>query len=547
MGDKVFIFDTTLRDGEQVPGAKLAREQKVEIAKQLAALKVDIIEAGFPASSPGDFESVREVARVVKGPVITGLARAVRKDIDTLWEAVKVARRPRIHTFLGTSDIHIQKKFRSDREKILQWCVDTVKYARSLCPDVEFSTEDAARTDFEFLCRSVEAIAKAGATTINVPDTVGYATPQEMADRIRRLKEKVPALDKAILSMHCHNDLGMATANTLAGIYAGARQAEVTVNGIGERAGNAALEEVVMAIRTRKGLFGDVYTDVNAKEIAKTSKMVAALMGLPVQRNKAIVGTNAFAHSSGIHQDGIIKDRSTYEIIRPEDVGVSAHTFALTARSGRAALKHHIAGLGHKLSDAQVDTIYEKFLAVADKKKEVMVEDLEVLVQEELFKVPETYRLEHIQILSGSRATPMAALRVKRRGEVIEEASTGNGPIDAAYKCIERIVGQKFTLLNFGLNAVTSGKDAIGEATVRVRTNGTIFAGGARSPDIVEAAVKAFLNAINRWVAEEAKAKAAPKRKAKGQTPVAAASLGRAARGPRATCTPPGGARRRRA
>jgi isopropylmalate/homocitrate/citramalate synthase len=346
MADKVFIFDTTLRDGEQVPGAKLAKEQKVEIAKQLAALQVDIIEAGFPASSPGDFEAVREVARVVKGPVITGLARAVRKDIDTLWEAVKGAKRPRIHTFLGTSDIHIQKKFRSDREKILRWCVDTVKYARSLCPDVEFSTEDASRTDFEFLCRSVEAIVKAGATTINVPDTVGYATPQEMADRIRRLKEKVPALDKAVLSMHCHNDLGLATANTLAGILAGARQAEVTVNGIGERAGNAAMEEVVMAIRTRKEVFGKLFTDVNVREIAKTSKMVSALMGLPVQRNKAIVGTNAFAHSSGIHQDGILKDRSTYEIIRPEDVGVSAHTFTLTARSGRAALKHHIASFG---------------------------------------------------------------------------------------------------------------------------------------------------------------------------------------------------------
>ena len=523
MAEKVFIFDTTLRDGEQVPGAKLAKELKVEIAKQLAVLKVDIIEAGFPASSPGDFDAVQEVARVVKGPVITGLARAVRKDIDTLWEAVKVARRPRIHTFLGTSDIHIQKKFRSDRDKILQWCVDTVKYARSLCPDVEFSTEDAARTDFEFLCRSVEAIVKAGATTINVPDTVGYATPQEMADRIRRLKEKVPALDKAVLSMHCHNDLGMATANTLAGILAGARQAEVTVNGIGERAGNAALEEVVMAIRTRKEVFGNLYTDVNVREIAKTSKMVSALMGLPIQRNKAIVGTNAFAHSSGIHQDGILKDRSTYEIIRPEDVGVSAHTFTLTARSGRAALKHHIAAFGHSLNDAQMDAVYRRFIELADKKKEVKIEDLEVLVQEELFKVPETYRLEHIQILSGTRATPMAALRVRYGNEVIEEAATGNGPIDAAYKCIERIVGHKFTLINFGLNAITSGEDAIGEATVRIRTNGTIFAGGASSTDIIEAAVKAYLSAINRWVAAEEREKAARKggRKARGKAPTA--------------------------
>ena len=525
MAERVYIFDTTLRDGEQVPGAKLAKEEKVKIARQLATLGVDIIEAGFPASSPGDFESVQAVAKEVRGPVITGLARAVKKDIDTLWEAVKIAKRPRIHTFLGTSDIHIQKKFRSDREKILQWCVDTVKYACSLCPDVEFSTEDAARTDFEYLCRTVEAVVKAGARTINVPDTVGYATPQEMADRVRRLKEKVPALDKVILSMHCHNDLGLATANTLAGILAGARQAEVTVNGIGERAGNAALEEVAMAIRTRKDIFRNLYTGLNTKEIMKTSKMVSALMGLPVQRNKAIVGMNAFAHSSGIHQDGIIKDRSTYEIVRPEDVGGSAHSFTLTARSGRAALKHHISGMGHKLSEGQLNAIYEKFLVLADKKKEVMVEDLEILVQEELFKVPETYRLEHVQILSSTEATPMAAIRLRRGDEVIEEASTGNGPIEAAYKCIERVVGRNFRLINFGLSAVTSGKDAIGEATVRIQDNGTIFAGAASSTDIIEAAVKAYVNAINRWVADQEKAKAARKTgKRKGVRKAAIAS-----------------------
>src|SRR3972149_4075528 len=348
MAERVFIFDTTLRDGEQVPGSKLAKEQKVKIARQLAALGVDIIEAGFPASSPGDFESVQAVAREVKGTVVTGLARAVKKDIDTLWEAVKGAKRPRIHTFLGTSDIHIQKKFRSDREKILQWCVDTVKYACSLCPDVEFSTEDASRTDFDFLCRTVEAVVKAGADTINLPDTVGYAPPQEMADRIRRLKEKVPALDKVILSMHCHNDLGLATANTLAGILAGARQAEVTVNGIGERAGNAALEEVAMAIRTRKDVFRNLYTGLNTKEIMKTSKMVSALMGLPVQRNKAIVGMNAFAHSSGIRQDGIIKDRSTYEIVRPEDAGGAAPPLPPPPRTRLAGLHHPTSHLGSR-------------------------------------------------------------------------------------------------------------------------------------------------------------------------------------------------------
>ena len=505
MAEKVLIFDTTLRDGEQVPGAKLARDQKIEIARQLEALNVDIIEAGFPASSPGDFESVRAVAKAVREPIVTGLARAVKKDIDVLWEAVKVAKRPRIHTFLGTSDIHIQKKFRADRDKILQWCVDTVKYARSLCRDVEFSTEDASRTDFEYLCRTVEAVVKAGATTINIPDTVGYAMPMEMADRVRRLKEAVPALDKAVLSMHCHDDLGLSTANTLAGVLAGARQVEVTINGIGERAGNASLEEVAMAIKTRKDIYKGLYTGLNMKEIAKTSRMVSKLMGLPVQRNKAIVGANAFAHSSGIHQDGIIKDRSTYEIVRPEDVGVTAHTFALTARSGRAALKHHITSLGHSPSDAQVDAIYEKFLALADKKKEVMVEDLEILVQDEMFKVPETYKLIHVQILSGTKATPMAALKIQREKEIIEEAATGNGPIDAAYKCIERIVGHEFQLIEFGMNAVTSGQDAIGEARVRVRSNGTIFVGGASSTDIIEAAIKAYLSAINRWFDAEKK------------------------------------------
>lgn len=511
MADKVIIFDTTLRDGEQVPGAKLAKEQKVEIAKQIAALGVDVIEAGFPASSPGDFDSVQTVAREVKGPIITGLARAVKKDIDALWAAVKVAKRPRIHTFIGTSDIHIQKKFKSDKDKILQWAVDTVKYARSLCPDIEFSTEDAARTDFEFLCRSVEALVKAGAGTINVPDTVGYAMPGEMADRIRRLKEKVPALDKAVISMHCHNDMGLATANTLAGILAGARQAEVTMNGIGERAGNAALEEVVMAIRTRKDIFKGLYTDVNTKEISKTSKMVSALMGLPIQRNKAIVGVNAFAHSSGIHQDGILKDRSTYEIVRPEDVGVSAHAFTLTARSGRAALKHQIAGLGHKITDVQLDAIYESFLTLADKKKEVALEDLSALVQEELFKVPEIYKLEHIQFLSGTQATPMAALRIRRDKEVIEEAATGNGPVDAAYQCVEKIVGKKFELIDWGLNAITSGEDAVGEARVRIRFKDTIVAGTATSTDVIEASVKAYLAAINRYIASEAREKAAKK------------------------------------
>ncbi len=507
MAEKIYIFDTTLRDGEQVPGAKLSKAQKLEIAKQLAVLGVDVIEAGFPISSPGDLEAVQAVAKEVKGPVIAGLCRVIRKDIDAVWEAVKYAERPRIHTFVATSDIHIQRKLRSDREKILEMAVEAVRYSKSLCPDVEFSTEDASRTDFEYLCRTIEAVIKAGATVINVPDTVGYAIPEEFGERIRRLRERVPALDKVILSVHCHNDLGLATANTLAAIRNGARQVEVTINGVGERAGNCALEEVVMALRTRKDFLGEYETGINTKEIYRTSRMVSSLMGLVVQPNKAVVGSNAFAHSSGIHQDGILKDRATYEIMKPEDVGVPAHQFVLTARSGRHAVRHRIQEMGYSLTEEQFENVFERFLEVADKKKEVMNEDLAIIVEEELFKVPETYRLEHVQILSATEGIPMAALKVSKKGRVIREASTGNGPIDAAYKCVERIVKRKFRLESFHLSAVTSGKDAIGEATVRVRVNGNVYLGRATSTDVVVAAIKAYLAAINKAIYFEEKEK----------------------------------------
>ena len=507
MAERIMIFDTTLRDGEQVPGAKLSKDQKLEIAKQLATLGVDVIEAGFPISSPGDFESVSAVAREVKGPIIAGLCRIIKNDIEVAWNAVKNSKRPRIHTFVGTSDIHIEKKLRSDREKILKRSVEAVKFAKSLCPDVEFSTEDASRTDFEYLCRTIEQVIKAGATTINVPDTVGYAIPEEFGERIRMLKEKVPALDNAVLSVHCHNDLGLASANTLAAIKNGARQVEVTVNGVGERAGNCAMEEVVMALRTRKDFMGHFKTGVRAKEIYKTSRMVSSLMGLVVQPNKAIVGSNAFAHSSGIHQDGILKDRSTYEIVRPEDVGVIAHEFILTARSGRHALRDRVSEMGYSLSDEQFENFFNRFLSLADKKKEVTNEDISILVEEELFRVPETYKLEHIQIFSSSQSTPMAALKVKKGKKVVDDAATGNGPLDAAYKCIERIVKRKFRLESFHMNAVTSGKDAIGDATVRVRANGSSYIGRATSTDIIEAAVKAYIAAINKAVYFEKKEK----------------------------------------
>ncbi|NIO16180.1 MAG: 2-isopropylmalate synthase [Deltaproteobacteria bacterium] len=522
MAERVFIFDTTLRDGEQVPGAKLAMEQKLEIAKQLAVLKVDVIEAGFPVSSPGDFEAVSAVAREVKGPVIAGLCRVVKKDIEVAWEAVRNAERPRIHTFVGTSDIHIQKKFRADRDRVFDWAVDAVKFAKSLCPDVEFSTEDASRTDFDYLCRTIEAVIKAGATVINVPDTVGYAIPEEFGERIRRLRERVPALDKVILSVHCHNDLGLASANTLAAIKNGARQVEVTVNGVGERAGNCSMEEVVMALRTRKDFIGNYTTGINAKEIYKTSRMVSNLMGLVVQPNKAIVGSNAFAHSSGIHQDGILKDRATYEIVKPEDVGVSAHQFVLTARSGRHAVKDRIKELGYTLTDTQFGNVFDRFIEIADKKKEVMNEDLSIIIEEELFKIPETYRLRHVQILSASQGIPMAALKVVHKNRVIDEASTGNGPIDAAYKCVERIVKRKFRLVSFNLNAVTSGKDAVGDATVRVRANGSVYLGRATSTDIIEAAIKAYIAAINKAIyfeeKEKKEKKPAAKKKASART-----------------------------
>ncbi len=507
MAERIFVFDTTLRDGEQVPGAKLSKDQKLEIAKQLANLGVDVIEGGFPISSPGDFESVKAVANEVKGPVIAALCRIIKKDIEVAWDAIKGSERPRIHTFVGTSDIHIEKKLRSDREKILERAVEAVKFAKSLCPDVEFSTEDASRTDFEYLCRTIEAVIKAGATTINVPDTVGYAIPEEFGERIRRLKEKVPAFDHAVLSVHCHNDLGLASANTLAAIKNGARQVEMTVNGVGERAGNCAMEEVVMALRTRKDFIGNFETAIRSKEIYKTSRMVSSLMGLVVQPNKAIVGSNAFAHSSGIHQDGILKDRSTYEIVKPEDVGVTAHEFILTARSGRHALRDRVKEMGYTMKDEQFESFFDHFLELADKKKEVTNEDISILVEEELFKVPETYRLEDVQILSSSQGTPMASLKMKCGEETVEEAATGNGPVDAAYKCVERIVKRKFRLESFRMNSVTSGKDAIGDATVRVKANGNSYLGRATSTDIIVAAIKAYVGAINKAIYFEKKEK----------------------------------------
>lgn len=500
MSRKIHIFDTTLRDGEQVPGAKLNRRQKLEIAEQLAKLGVDVIEAGFPCSSPEDLQAVRSVAEQVKGPVIAGLARAVPQDIDIAWEAVQKAERPRIHVFLGSSDIHLQKKLRQDRESALQRAVDAVRYAKKYCEDVEYSTEDASRSDFEYLCRVVDACIQAGATVINIPDTVGYAIPDQFGELIRKLKETVPALDRVRLSVHCHNDLGLAVANTLAAVRNGAEQVECTINGVGERAGNASLEEIVMAIRTREAYF-DAHTDIRTTEIYRTSRMVSRLMNIPVQPNKAIVGANAFAHSSGIHQDGILKDRSTYEIIRPEDVGIKAHTLVLTARSGRAALRHRLKELGYDLTPEQFERVHQRFLNVADRKKEISSQDLNSIVEIELSKVPETYTFESLQIMSGSTMTPLASVTLMREGTAFTDAATGNGPVNAVFNCIERIIGQQGTLRDYDLKAVTMGKDALGEAMVRVEIGGTIYSGIGTSPDVIEASARAYVNAFNRLFA----------------------------------------------
>ncbi|MBI4594841.1 MAG: 2-isopropylmalate synthase [Candidatus Tectomicrobia bacterium] len=502
MPRKIDIFDTTLRDGEQVPGAKLNEEQKLEIAKQLAKMKVDVIEAGFPASSPGDLEAVRRIAKEVRGPIITALARTVKEDIDILWEAIKYAERPRIHIVLGTSDIHVEKKLGMNREQAFHMGLEALKYAKSLCEEVEYSTEDASRSDFDYLCMVVESVIKAGATVVNIPDTVGYAIPEQFGDLIARIRGRVPNIHKVILSVHCHNDLGMATANTLAAIKSGANQVECTMNGIGERAGNTSLEEVVVSIKTRKDFF-DAYTNIDISQIFKTSRLVSHLMGIPVQPNKAIVGANAFAHSSGIHQDGILKDRSTYEIVRPEDVGVKEHSLILTARSGRHAVRHRLEQMGYQLSDAIFEQIFQGFLSLADKKKEVADADLESLVESEISKVPEIFHFESVQTVGGNRALPLASVTLRKDGALISEAACGNGPVDAAFLCINRLTGLKVNLLSYDLNAITKGADAQGEATVKIQINGETITGRASSTDVIEASTRAYVNAINRALASK--------------------------------------------
>jgi 2-isopropylmalate synthase len=505
MSEKIFIFDTTLRDAEQTPGAALNIEEKLEIARHLAKLNVDIIEAGFPVSSPGDFEAVKRVAGEVEGPEICALSRVVEKDITAAWNAIKDAPKPRIHTFVGVSDIHIVGITRSDRKTILKRAVDAVTYAKSLCADhpnakVEFSPMDATRTEPGYLYEVIEATIEAGATIINIPDTVGYAIPSEFGQLIANIFTHVRNIDKALISVHCHDDLGLAVANSIAAIKNGARQVECTINGLGERAGNTSLEEIVMAIRIRQDHFTGFYTEINAREITPISRRVSRTMGMPIAPNKAIVGANAFAHSSGIHQDGVIKQRDTFEIINPEDVGLKESQIILSPRSGRNALRHRLNALGYEVTPEQLDRIYERFLEVADKKKAVHDADLEAIMEDEVRSIPETFRLEYIQVVSGTRISPTTTVGLRTQEGIVEAASTGDGPVDAAYKAIDQIVKIPLVLTDYSIRSVTEGKDAIGEVTIKVQDNGHTIIGHGASTDVIEASAKAYIDAINKVV-----------------------------------------------
>ncbi len=504
MADRVYIFDTTLRDGEQSPGVSLNFQEKLEIALQLARLGVDVIEAGFPIVSRGDFEGVKMIAEKVKGPVITGLARATKGDIDAAWNAIKVAENPRIHTFLATSDIHLKYKLRKSREQVLQQAEEAVRYAKKYVDNVEFSAEDASRTDFDYLCQVVERVIDAGATVVNLPDTVGYAIPDEFGDFIRRIMERVPNMHKAILSVHCHNDLGLAVANSLAAIKNGAGQIEGTINGIGERAGNASLEEVIMSLYTRNTIYNREL-NIDYKEIYRTSRMVSSITGMAIQPNKAIVGRNAFAHESGIHQDGILKERTTYEIMSPELVGLPKINLVLGKHSGRHAFSERLKELGFELNEEELQRAFARFKDLADKKKEVTDYDIEALVTDEIWMVPERFKLEYLHFTGGSTVVPTATVGLIDSTGLVEEAACGDGPVEAACNAIDRITGLPGSLVEYKLNAVTGGKDAQGEVVVKVEVGNLKVLGRGLSTDVIEASVRAYVNAINKAAYEISK------------------------------------------
>ena len=518
--DRIIIFDTTLRDGEQCPGAAMTPREKLEIARQLARLGVDVIEAGFPVASDGDFASVQEIAREVKGPIICGLARCVPKDIEAAGHAVKPAgRRGRIHVFLGTSKLHREFKLGKVQSEIIRLAVDSVKRAKAFVTDVEFSPEDASRTELDFLVKVVEAAIAAGATTINMPDTTGYATPAEYERMFRHVIENAKGARNVIFSAHCHDDLGLAVANSLAAVQGGARQVEGTINGIGERAGNTALEEFVMAIRTRADVFKHLHTGMKSREIVKSSRLVSRMCSFPVPRNKAIVGANAFAHGSGIHQDGILKKRETYEIMNPRDVGWGLTELPLTKHSGRAAVTARLRHLGFKMTDEDVAAIFTRFKELGDRKKFVFDDDLAALVEGQITEIPETWSLEYLHVTSGNQTVPTATVRLKKPGEktteIQQDASIGDGPVDAALKAMDRITRTRGKLMDYQLRAVSEGKDALGEVTIKVDFgDGELVTGKGASTDVIEASARAYLNAVNRFLANGAAAARSSKTKA---------------------------------
>ncbi len=512
--EKVLIFDTTLRDGEQAAGARLGAREKLEISRQLVRLNVDIIEAGFPASSPEDFEAVRLISEQIEGPVICGLTRAIQKDIETCRKALAKAKKPRIHTGIGVSEIHLAGKFADDKygrtigEKqvtIMKMAVEAVKHTAQYIKDIEFYAEDSGRADRAFLYEILEAVIEAGATVVNIPDTTGYSMPEQYGNLIRDIRTNVPNIDKAIISVHCHDDLGMAVANSLAGVRNGARQVEGTINGVGERAGNAAIEEVVMAIRTRRDFFKEVETNINTREFYRTSHMVADLLAMPVPVNKAVVGQNAFAHSSGIHVDGFLKKRETYEIMKPETIGLDQSRVVLTARTGRHGLQHRLKEMGYTLSKEELEKTYERFLAVADKKTEVFEEDLAAIISDEIHLIEQIYKLEYLHVSCGTGTLPTASVKIKTKDETRQAAACGDGPVDAAYEAIREATGLSPKVSNYSIRAVTSGKEALGEATVRITENGRTFIGRGISTDIIESSAKAYIDAINRMVSAQNK------------------------------------------
>ena len=499
MSEYVKIFDTTLRDGEQSPGASMNVEEKVLIAKQLARLGVDIIEAGFAISSPGDFEAVRRISHEIEGPIVCSLARAKSEDIDKAWEALEGAPKPRIHTFISTSDIHLKYQFKMTREEAKKRAIEMVKWARSYVDDVEFSPMDASRSDRAYLYEVIEAVIDVGATTVNIPDTVGYAIPSEFGALIKGIKDNVRNINKAVISVHCHNDLGLAVANSLAAVMHGARQVECTINGIGERAGNASLEEIVMICRTRKDIL-HLDTKIVSEQIYPTSRLISSITGIMVPPNKAIVGDNAFAHESGIHQDGLLKEKTTYEIMRPESIGLAQSTLIMGKHSGRHAFKARLKELGYEMSEENLNKAFERFKTLADQKKEVFDEDIEAIVADEVLRIeiPERFRLAALNVVSGTESIPSATVEMFLDGKQVKESGTGDGPVDAAYKTIAKMTKTKSKLLRYSVNAITGGTDAQGEVTVRLQEDDHIVLGQGAHTDIIVASAKAYINALNK-------------------------------------------------